>query len=135
MEYALKSTRYAIGNDKKVDPAWDKFANDIHEAFLKIEEPELVEAKDYLLNRPPRKQTLAGHRITFTDQVIDINQKITQQLLLMVRAVRNNLFHGGKYLPEGEQEAGRNHLLVEYALRVLLACSKLDHEVRGSFER
>jgi hypothetical protein len=135
MEYALKSTRYAIGDEKKVDPAWDRFANDIHEAFQGIEEPDLVEAKDYLLNRPPRKQTLSGQKIAFTDQVIDVNQKTTQQLFLMVRAVRNNLFHGGKYLPDGEQEAGRNKLLVKHALTVLLACSKLDHEVSGSFER
>lgn len=134
MEYALKSTRYAVGDDKKVDPAWDRFANDIHEAFQGIEEPNLVAAKNYLLNHPPRKQTLACHRITFTDQVIDVNQKTTQQLLLMVRTVRNNLFHGGKYLPDGEREAGRNNLLVRHALTVMLACSKLDHEVRGSFE-
>ena len=135
MEYALKSTRYAIGSDKKVDPTWDCFANEIDDAFLRIGEPELVEARNYLLSRPPRKQTLADHRITFTDQVIDANQKSTQQVLLMVRTVRNNLFHGGKYLPEGEHEAGRNQLLVQHALRVLLACSKLDHEVRSSFER
>jgi hypothetical protein len=135
MEYALKSTRYAIGSEKKVDPAWDSFANEIDDAFLQIEDPEVVAARNYLLTRPPRKQTLAGNRITFTDQIIDANQKQTQQILLMVRTVRNNLFHGGKYLPEGEQEAGRNHLLVRHGLTVLLACSKLDQEVRNSFER
>lgn len=53
----------------------------------------------------------------------------------MVRTIRNNLFHGGKYCPEGEQEAGRNHLLVQHGLNVLLACSKFDPEVRSSFER
>ncbi|OGS96965.1 MAG: hypothetical protein A3H31_10935 [Gallionellales bacterium RIFCSPLOWO2_02_FULL_57_47] len=134
MEYALKSTKYAIGDDKKVDPAWDRFANDIHEAFEGIAEPDLLEAKNYLLSHPPRKQTLAGHKITFIDQAIDAKQRTSQQLLLMVRTVRNNLFHGGKYLPDGEQEEGRNNLLVKHSLTVLLACSKLDHEVRSSFE-
>ena len=71
----------------------------------------------------------------FIDQTIDNNQKPAQQLLLMVRTVRNNLFHGGKYLPEGETEAGRNHELVKHALNILLSCSKIDHEVRSSFER
>ena len=135
MEYALKSTRYANGSDRRVDPAWDRFANEFDEAFLQIGETELVEARKYLLSRPPRKQTLVDNRITFTDQVIDANQKTTQQILLMVRTVRNNLFHGGKYLPEGEQEAGRDHLLVQHALSVLLACSRLDPEVRSSFEQ
>lgn len=134
MEYALKSTRYAIGGEKRVEPAWDSFANDIDDAFFKILDPEVIEARNYLLTRPPRKQTLAGNRVTFTDQAIDASQKQTQQLLLMVRTVRNNLFHGGKYLPQGEQEVGRNHLLVQHALTVVLACSKLDQEVCTSFE-
>ena len=134
MEYALKSTKYAIGDEKKVDPAWDRFANDIHEAFEIIAEPDLVASKSYLLKRPPRKQTLVDHKIAFVDQTIDTKQKTSQQLLLMVRTVRNNLFHGGKYLPNGEQEEGRNILLVQHALTVLLACSKLDRDVRSSFE-
>ena len=134
MEYALKSTRYADGNDKRIDPAWDQFANDIHEAFEKMAEPDLVEAKSYLIGYPPRKQTLAGNKVTFVDQKIDVKQKTTQQLLLMVRTVRNNLFHGGKYLPGGEQEEGRNNFLVKHALTVLLACSKLELDVRRSFD-
>ena len=134
MEYALKSTKFAVGDDKKIDPAWDCFANHIHEAFEKIAEPDFVAARSYLLSHPPRKQTYAGHKITFVDQTIDIKQKRSQQLLLMVRTVRNNLFHGGKYFPDGEQEEGRNNLLVKHALTVLLATSKLDHEVRSSFE-
>jgi hypothetical protein len=134
MEYALKSTRYAIGDEKYVEPAWDTFANDIDDAFFKVLDPEVVLARNYLLAHPPTKQTLAGNRVAFTDQTINTSQKQTQQLLLMVRKVRNNLFHGGKYLPQGEQETGRNHLLVQYALTVLLTCSKLDQEVCNSFE-
>jgi hypothetical protein len=33
MEHALKSTGYALGNEGKVVPAWDKFANEINEQF------------------------------------------------------------------------------------------------------
>lgn len=68
---------------------------------------------------PPRKQTLAGHKITFIDQVTDVKQSTSLQLLLMVRTVRNNLFHGVRYLPDGEQEEGRNYVLVKHSLRVL----------------
>lgn len=135
MEYALKSTRYAIGSKKKVDPAWDIFANEIDDAFFYIEDTAVVAARNFLLAYPPRKQALEGTRITFIDQNIDAKQKQTQQILLMVRTVRNNLFHGGKYLPGGEQEPGRNKLLVQHSLTVLLACSQLDDEVRNSFER
>ena len=134
MEYALKSTTYAVGNHKKVDPAWDAFANDINNEFLAIARDDVVEARDFLLVHPPRKQVLQGQKIAFVDQIIDLHQARTQQVLLMVRTIRNNLFHGGKYSPEGEQEAGRNHLLVRYGLCILLACSTLDANVKSSFE-
>ena len=134
MEYALKSANYAVGSAKKVEPAWDSFANSINEKFCAITHQDIVEACDYLLKQPPRKQGLQANKIVFVDQVIDLRQTKTQQILLMVRTVRNNLFHGGKYSPDGEREAGRNHLLVRYGIAVLLACSVLDDGVRSSFE-
>lgn len=135
MEYALKSTQYAIGNDSKIDPWWDRFANDIDAKFLGISTTEVIEARDYLLDHPPRKQTFKNEQITFVDQIINTSQTKTQQLLLMVRTIRNNLFHGGKYSPKGEHEAGRDCLLVQHSLTVLLACSRLDPTVQDSFEK
>lgn len=134
LEYALKSTQYALGNEKKVDPAWDSFANDIDQQFMAITQDDVVESRNYLLGRPPKKQVLKNKKVVFIDQVIDPKQARTQQLLLMVRTVRNNLFHGGKYLPDGEQEADRDHRLVHYSLIVLFAVSRLDEYVKSSFE-
>lgn len=133
-EYALKSTGYADGNESRVDPAWDRYANEIHEKFIEINDKEIDEASDYLLNNPPRKQILSSGRVAFIERQIDHNQKSTQQLLLIVRSVRNNLFHGGKFLPEGELEAGRNQKLVETALLVLSACISLNPKVQTSYE-
>jgi len=135
MEYALKSTKYAIGDESRVDPAWDRFANDIDTEFNNIENEQLSQAVTFLLTDPPRKQVLNGARIQFVNQVIDPNQRSTQQLIRMVRTVRNNLFHGGKYLPDGEVEEGRNQRLVEASLAVLLACVSLDDEVSSSYDR
>lgn len=134
MEYALKAGGFAFGNDKGVDTNWDLFANTVNDAFLNIAEADVMEAREFLLQAPPRKQVLLDNHLRFVDQVIDTKQRPTQQMLLMVRTVRNNLFHGGKYLPDGEQEAGRNERLVRASLCVLQACSALDHRVRVNFE-
>ncbi len=134
MEYALKVTTYAVGNDSKVDANWDKFANTVNDAFTAIADADVVAAREFLLANPPRKQVLNNGKVDFKDQVIDEAQRPTQQVLLMVRTIRNNLFHGGKYLPNGEQEPGRNKVLVTHAMRVLLACSALDNDVQFSFE-
>jgi hypothetical protein len=55
-----------------------------------------------MLASPPRKQVLRDTGLDFEEQVIDGNQARAQQTLLMARTVRNNLFHGGKFLPNGE---------------------------------
>ncbi|MCP5078503.1 MAG: hypothetical protein GY951_10680 [Psychromonas sp.] len=133
-EYALKSAEYAIGNENKVDPAWDRYANEIHDDFINIKEKPIVDAASYLLNNPPRKQVLEGNKVKFVNQTVDHKQKSTQQILRMVRTVRNNLFHGGKYLLDGEQEPGRNQELVASSLTVLKACISLKVEVNASYE-
>ena len=133
-EYALKSTKYAHGGNNRVYAWWDKFANDIDSRFYPSADHELEEAVTYLLTSPPRKQVLKVKKVVFSDAPPDPKQKQTKQVLNMVRRVRNNLFHGGKYLPLGEVKKGRNELLVKYALRVLKACVVLQNDVRKSFE-
>lgn len=99
MEYALKaSIKYAFGNGKEVKANWDGFANDIGKQFSAIDDKEFKDAVDYLLNHPPRKQILENSILRFADQEIEKKQTTAQQTLLMIRTVRNNLFHGGKYL-------------------------------------
>ena len=133
-EYALKSTEYACGNENKVEPCWDRFSNHIDGAFNKITEPEFLKATDYLLKNPPRKQALSKDRIIFNDQTIDNKQAKANQVFKMIRTVRNNLFHGGKYLPYGEMEEGRNKRLVESSLLILKSCVHLHPLVEESYE-
>ena len=133
-EYALKSTKYAIGTESRADAAWDIFANDINDEFQDIQIEQLTQATNFLMTVPPRRQVLDGNKTRFRDQNVDPNQKPTQQLLRFVRTVRNNLFHGGKYLPLGEIETGRNQKLVESALIVLQFCVEIDQEVYSSYQ-
>ncbi|EEJ2708096.1 hypothetical protein B5637_004398, partial [Salmonella enterica subsp. enterica serovar Kiambu] len=116
LEYALKVSGFARGDSKKVEPCWDCFAKKINDNFLKIENEDLKKAVGYLLESPPRKQILSEGKIIFQDQPVDKKQRTTQQLLLMIRRVRNNLFHGGKYCPDGEKESGRNEDLLNASL-------------------
>lgn len=134
MEYALKSTGYALGNERKVEPDWDRFANEIHEQFEQLDSEELVEAKILLLYSPPRKQVFQHGQVIFQDQALDQNQRTTQQIIRFVRTVRNNLFHGGKYLQTGEIETGRNEALTRASLKVIKACIELKEEVKQSYE-
>lgn len=134
-EYALKSTEFADGGQTRVDPAWDRFANKVHHQFEQIDDEPLKVAVKFLLEEPPRKQVLINDELRFIEQIIDAQQCTTQQILKMVRTVRNNLFHGGKYCIGEEMEPGRNQQLVESSLKVLEHCYKLDEKVLVSYER
>lgn len=133
LEYALKISGFATGDNKKVEPCWDCFTNNINDIFLQIESEDLKKAVGYLLKYPPRKQILSEGKIIFQDQPVDKKQRITQQLLLMIRRVRNNLFHGGKYCPDGEKESGRNEDLLNASLIILKHCIPIHKKVNNNF--
>lgn len=135
MEYALKATRFQDGNEGRVSASWDRFANEADDVFDESSSDDLQEAVNYMTNKPPRKQVLVeGDRVEFRDFSKDANQCQLQQLLLVVRIVRNNLFHGGKHLPTGESELGRNEMLVRHSLYILRVCSTLLPDVQESYE-
>ena len=133
-EYALKAAGYASEGGGRVTASWDRFANDIDGDLQKIADEQLASAVDCLLTTPPRRQVRKDGVLSFEDQDIDGGQSATQQILLMVRTVRNNLFHGGKHLPDGEVEEGRNQALVEHSLTVLNHCLLLNEHVRQCYE-
>jgi len=51
----------------------------------------------------------------------------------MVRRVRNNLFHGGKFLPVPPGDPDRDKLLVQHSLTVLRTCMSLHKRVAASY--
>ena len=132
MEYALKATGYATGTGK-VEAWWDQFANEIDVDFRAVKDQHFINAVEFILKAPPRKQVLKEGVLEFIEQTIDQKQTTAQQVLLMVRTVRNNLFHGAKFLPVGEAEAGRNARLVESSLIVLERCLTLNARVHECF--
>ncbi len=126
-EFALKAAGLAHGED--ATPSWDRYANTIDAGLARLNSPELTAAIDYLLTQPPKKQVLDGGRLQWRDAPPDPNQSRAAQVLLMVRRVRNNLFHGGKFIPGGD----RDQVLVNHALVVLQSCLPLNADVSAAY--
>jgi hypothetical protein len=57
----------------------------------------------------------------------------TEKLLVYVRRVRNNLFHGGKF-SETWPDPERSGKLIRASLLVIEACLKLSDRVRAAYE-
>jgi hypothetical protein len=131
-EFALKVVGFVEGDARKVKASWDRYSRTIDAQFAMLPDKELKLAVDYLLNQPPKKQVLEGDRIGWRDVPPDPQLPRTEQVLQMVRRVRNNLFHGGKFLAR-PQEGQRDELLVNYSLIVLRACVNLNAEVSAAY--
>jgi hypothetical protein len=132
-EYALKAAEFLQGDDNNAEPDWSSFARSIAEPFTAAQEAELSHAVAYLLDQPPRKQVILDGRLEWRAAPPDNNLSRAEQVFLMVRRVRNNLFHGGKFLPPEGNNHDRDQLLVHHALAVLQACIRLHPAVAAAY--
>ena len=134
-EYALKHEKFAKkdGNGNALAD-WKRFANSIETELVAVRDREFVEARGILLGNPPRKQVLAGDgSVIWRDNPRRPSETDAQYLLRLVRDVRNNLFHGGKYRNGPESGAERNTLLLRAGLTILRACLALHSGVQSAF--
>ena len=109
----------------------ERLAKVIGDSFDHSKSQAVRMAVDYLLTNPPKKQVLKNNTLQFSDA--DQNQSRAHQVLMMVRRVRNNLFHGGKFLPVPTGDPDRDRLLVQHSLTVLRTCMSLHRQVAASY--
>ena len=134
-EYALKRAGYAKGNAKGVDPDWDEFGRKWNSKFHHGCVGELKACWDYFWSNPPKKQVLLETRL---DWVPALPSKPDDSpnlgwLLTMIRRVRNNLFHGGKF-QQPVPDASRDWELLEKSSAVLSECLKYDSDLKERFD-
>jgi hypothetical protein len=141
-EFALKNSRFfgprGTRPDELLDaqPDWDAFAKSIRPSFSADANERLRSACDYLLYlSPPWREVVVDERVMWDSSPVPNDLPETQRLLLCVRRVRNNLFHGGKFTTVPADDAGRNTCLLEHSLVVLGECLRLSEEVFAVYER
>jgi len=132
-EKALKESGFYSGRLKEgVSPNWVKFAKQIDGQFNTIitsqEDPELQMALEYFDNDPPSKQIVENKFITFAPTVRPDNMCNTEWLSVLIRRVRNNLFHGGKFRGENE----RDETLIKHSLIILGYWADLNERIQSS---
>lgn len=128
-EFALKMAGYAKMSGKMVKILWNEFAtsNLIGASFF--DEVSASGICPLLLTAPPRADRISNGVYGFDDQAE--NPTTSEDLLQMVRRVRNNVFHGGKYF---DQDVKRDELLIAEAIAVLLLACEWHGDVKFYFE-
>ena len=129
-EYALSLANYLTKGKAVAD--WDRFAREMNKVFNVRLAPEVTEAVQYYEKAPPKKQVVESENLTWQDEVPGSAFQL-EKLLLLVRRVRNNLFHGEKLgvLLEGDSE--RDTQLLKHGLTILYASLNASADVRKKF--
>jgi hypothetical protein len=131
-EYALKATGFfkhhppAPPRFPKAEPNWNSFAVSLRQTFDSGASPELQAACEYLLDSPPNQQIIVDDTVTWETPVRPANETDVEFILRMVRSVRNNLFHGGKYNIEVHEDIERTEHLLRCSLTILSSCLNLS---------
>ena len=134
-EYALKNAGLYKGEKINAFPDWVSFADKIDKKFLALTEENIINARTYLWDNPPKKQKINSDGLFFDDFEIDKEQQKTNALFSMVHVVRNNLFHGGKHTPKTAEvnNTERNQKLLESSIIIIKACMELNDDVKGYY--
>ncbi len=129
-EYALKAAGYNNG-DGEAKANWRTFAFAVENLIATPTTQDLEEAISFFFNAPPKKQVIFGGVIQWEVSVPETNSN-ADKLLIYVRRVRNNLFHGGKFnghwfTPE------RSEPLLRHSLTILTECVEFVPTVRDAY--
>jgi hypothetical protein len=131
-EFALKHSAFLIGDASRAEPNWDGFAASLRNSFQASASSQLKEACEYLLLNPPMKQVVVSGKLAWSSNAPDSLSE-AERLLLLVRRVRNNLFHGGKFSAGCFEDTPRQECLLKSTLIILAECLRLSPEVRSYY--
>ena len=117
-EYELKVHGFIRRGSEDAQADWDRYASTIHQRF-NIRRAPIAKAWKTLTANPPRKQVVRAGRLAWKPTEKPARASDAEWGLLLVRRVRNNLFHGAKFILGPGDQFVRDRELVEAALVIL----------------
>lgn len=133
-EYALKTSGFANGDEDRVIANWETYASAIRQDFdNSIKSESVQDAIVYLTQHPPRVQNYSNGNLGWHERIFETNQPLINKLCLSLRDIRNNLFHGGKFSGNYQEDISRNYILLKSAIKILNHWLQLNQTVEQNF--
>lgn len=130
-EYSLKAAGFNHG-DGNAEANWSMFSKEVKGLVQDRKSEQLSYAINFILNYPPKKQIIRDGRIQWSEAAQN-NKLKAENLLVYVRRVRNNLFHGGKF--NGHWfEPERSKKLIVSCLVILKAFVNYVEKTREAYQ-
>ncbi len=132
-EFALKVTNYRQPGEGEARVDWIEFANDLADSFDPNRTAQLAAAFAYLTGEPLRRFAVQNGALGWFQLNLPPGASDAETVVRLIRQVRNNLFHGGKYAPDPEGGPDRDRRLVESALVLLPELRRLVPAVDAAY--
>lgn len=132
-EYALKRTGFLVKNRKDATADWDSYANEVRGRLAASTSKALRDACVLLQDWSPRKQVVVSGTLGWESVAQGKGESEEAYVLRLVRVVRNNLFHGGKFPSGPVPEVARNGQLITSCLVVLEESVAWSQDVESAF--
>jgi hypothetical protein len=136
-EYALKAAGFLTADHKQARADWPRFARSVQPQFNLNNSPALGNACDLFIVNPPWKQVVIGGQLHWNTSVAVSSMSELEgieHILLMIRRVRNNLFHGAQHNSDVIEDEERKTKLIESAIVVLEECLALAPDVKKHYD-
>lgn len=132
-EWALKQMGYGkAARNGTAEANWDKFAKDFGGALMESEDQHVVEAREYILAIPPKREMWVNGRTSW--EASPAERRCARTLFIHIRRVRNNLYHGGKFYDGHWFDEERSVELIKRSLLLLeylRSTTEGLHAIRG----
>jgi hypothetical protein len=132
-EFALKAAGFVAGDLKGARPDWVAFGQSLDLDTARLD-TNCTAAVEYFSVHPPWRQVVTANGLAWDSTVGFAAVERMEQVLELVRRVRNNLFHGGKFSDEVHSGPGRNELLLRHSLAILHRCLELSSSVAAAYD-
>jgi len=132
LEYALKDSGEFLKKTKDAEADWNAFASKIESKINNSTNCQLKKSIEYILNNPPQKQINENGVIKWKPADPSQRNK-TKNLIIYICRIRNNLFHGGKFVGGYLEEFDKDFSLVKCALLILKEIINFNKKVKNAF--
>ena len=134
IEYALKRAGFMIKGKDEAVADWDSLANSLKGEIHPNRNSEIRSAVEYLNEYPVEKQVVTNGQLGWRRIHRKEHEHLEQWLLRIVRVVRNNLFHGGKFPDKQVYDVSRDNSLLKASIVLLCEIIHLSPEVSNYFD-
>jgi hypothetical protein len=132
LEYALKVTTFRQGGSGEAKANWEAFSAQIAASFNPKRSVTLNEAFHYVTNNPPRYLHAADGVVSWKP-LASRGKSDADTVLFLIKQVRHNLFHGGKFAHDDSASTNRDQQLIEMSLVLIGELVSLNREVETAF--